>query len=132
MNAVRVRGGLILALPGAAVAERAGVLGRAETGETRQLGVAIVSPRVARRLRRAVGLPERDGLLIQDVAAGSPAERAEIREGDLIVGAGDRPIDGVDALYAALDAVPPAGAIDLRIVRGVEELTVAVGFGSAR
>ncbi len=132
LNAVRVQGGLILALPAAAVADRLGVLGRAETAEPRQLGVAIVTPRVARRLRRAVGLPERDGLLVQDVAAGSPAERARIREGDLIVAAGDQPVDGVDGLYAALDRVPADGTVALRVVRGVEELEIVVGFGEDR
>jgi serine protease Do len=129
LNAVRVSGGLILTLPGRAVAERAELLRRPEPGRTRQLGVAIVSPRVARRLRRAVGLPDREGLLVQDVAGGSPAERAEIREGDLIVGAGAAAVDGVDALYAALDQVADGGTIDLRIVRGVEEHDVAVRLG---
>ncbi len=128
LNAVRVQGGLILALPGAAVAERLGVLGRADAAEPRQLGVAIVTPRVARRLRRAVGLPDRDGLLIQEVAAGSAAARAQLREGDLIVAADDQPVDGVDGLYAALDRVPAAGTVALRIVRGVEELELAVAF----
>ena len=42
-------------------------------------------PHVARRLRRSVGLPERDGLLVRDVEEGSPAARAGIVEGDLIV-----------------------------------------------
>jgi serine protease Do len=132
LNAVRVHGGLILTLPGPAVAERAALLGRAETGEPPQLGVAIVSPGVARRLRQAVGLPERDGLLVQEVAPGSPADRALIREGDLIVAAAETPVDGVDDLYAALDRVPAGGTIDLRVVRGVEEHDVAVSLGADR
>ncbi len=131
LNAVRVHGGLILTLPGAAVADRAGRLLAADPDPTPQLGVAVVSPDVARRLRRAVGLPERDGLLIQGVAAGSPADRARLLEGDLIVAAGPAPVDGVDALYAALDRVAPGGTIDLGIVRGVEERTVAVALGTA-
>jgi serine protease Do len=87
---------------------------------------------VARSLRRAVGLPEREGLLIHAVAGDSPAERAELRAGDLIVGAGEAPIDGVDGLYAALDRVGADGRIDLRVVRGVEEHTVGVELGSPR
>ncbi|MGI8800569.1 MAG: S1C family serine protease [Solirubrobacteraceae bacterium] len=132
LNAVRVHGGLILTLPGAAVAERAAVLRRPEPTDTPQLGVAIVSPQVARRLRRAVGLPDRDGLLVHGVAAGSPADQAQIREGDLIVAAGQAPVDRLDALYAALDRVSPTGTVDLRIVRGVDEHDVAVSFGGSR
>ena len=33
-----------------------------------RLGVAIAPPRVARRLRRAVGLPEFDGVLVRAVS----------------------------------------------------------------
>ena len=56
-----------------------------------RLGVAVAPPRVARRMRRAVGLPERDGLLVRAVEDGSPADRAGLERGDLIVAAaGDR------------------------------------------
>ncbi len=132
LNAVRSHGGLILTLPAAAVAEHTALLRRSEHGATPQLGVAIVAPAVARRLRRAVGLPDRDGLLVHGVADGSPAERAEIREGDLIVAAANARVDSVDALYAALDRAAPDGTIDLRIVRGVDEHDVAVGLGGSR
>jgi S1-C subfamily serine protease len=37
---------------------------------------------VAARLRRAVGLPDTDGLLIRDVADDSPAARAGLTRGD--------------------------------------------------
>jgi serine protease Do len=130
LNAVRVPGGLILSLPGRAVAERVRVLRAGEPGGTPALGVAVVSAAVARRLRRSVGLPDRDGVLVHAVAAGSPAEGALIREGDLIVAAGSTPVDGVDALYAALDRAAPDGTIELRLVRGSDELAVAVSLGA--
>src|SRR4051794_38502724 len=60
LNALRLDGGLILALPaGPTVRERAGLLARGEAPAPHRLGVAVAPPRVARRLRRAVGLPER-------------------------------------------------------------------------
>ena len=68
--------------------------------------MAIAPPRVARRLRRAVGLPERDGLLVRAVEDGSPGGEAGIERGDLIVAAAGNATAGVDALYAALDARP--------------------------
>ena len=130
LNAVRLDGGLILAVPAtAAVKERASRLARGEAPSTPRLGVAVAPPRVARRMRRAVGLPERDGLLVRAVEDGSPAARAGIERGDLLVRAGDRELDGVDALYESLDAVPKQGGkIDLTIVRGTEERPVTVEF----
>jgi serine protease Do len=130
LNALRLDGGLILAVPAsAAVKERASRLARGEAPASPRLGVAVAPPRVARRMRRAVGLPERDGLLVRAVEDGSPAARAGIERGDLLVRAGDRDLDGVDALYESLDAVPEAGGtIDLVIVRGTDERPITVEF----
>jgi serine protease Do len=131
INAVRIQGGLILALPAAAVRASADAIASGGSTEPRRLGVAIVPPRIARRMRRAVGLPERDGLLVRVVEEGSPAGRAGITRGDLIVAAGDVTVDGVDALYKALDSIADDGAtLELRVVRGSDELTVPVSFGA--
>jgi serine protease Do len=127
LNALRLEGGLILALattPLAAVIER---LAHGETPTRHELGVAIAPPRVARRLQRAVGLPERDGALIRAVQADSPAAKAGLRRGDLIVGAEGREVTGVDVLYSALEA-DRDGPLALRVVRGDEERDVQVSF----
>jgi len=129
INSVRVDPGLILAIPAdAALRERVEALGRGERPKTVRLGVAIAPPRVARRLRRAVGLPERDGILVRAVEPDSPADRAGLERGDLIVAAGSRDIDRVDALYEALDQARGESTLQLKIVRGTEERTVEVGF----
>jgi serine protease Do len=130
LNALRLDGGLILAVPAtAAVKERASRLARGEAPASPKLGVAVAPPRVARRMRRAVGLPERDGLLVRAVEDGSPAANAGIERGDLLVSASDRELDGVDALYEVLDAVPAGGGgVELTIVRGTEERPVTVQF----
>jgi serine protease Do len=134
LNSLRMEGGLILAVPvTAAVRERIGLLARGEAIAPHRLGVAVAPPWVARRMRRAVGLPERDGVLVRDVEEGSPAARAGIERGDLLVRAGDSELDGIDALYAALDVVPPGGGeLALTVVRGAEERDVPVQFGGAK
>jgi serine protease Do len=131
LNSLRLEGGLILAVPASeAVRERAQLLARGEAATPHRLGVAVAPPRVARRMRRAVGLPPRDGLLVRAIEAGSPAERAGLERGDLIVAAGGRELDGVDDLYVALDEVPQAGgSLTLTVVRGTDERDVAVPFG---
>jgi len=130
VNTVRVDGGLILAIPAdAALRDRVEALSRGETvGSKLRLGVALAPPRVARRLRRAVGLPERDGVLVRGVEDGSAAERAGLERGDLIVAAAGREMDRIDALYDALDAARATRTLELQIVRGTEERTVEVTF----
>jgi S1-C subfamily serine protease len=79
-------------------------------------------------MRRAVGLPEREGLLVRGVEEGSPAERAGIERGDLIAAAGGQQVDGVDALYAALDSLANGATLPLTVVRGTEERELQVSF----
>jgi serine protease Do len=129
INTMRVDGGLILAIPAdGQLRDRAEALGRGETPKRVRLGVAIAPPRVARRLRRAVGLPERDGLLVRAVEDGSAADKAGIERGDLLVAAGERQLDRVDALYEALDSARAEGKLELTVVRGTEERAVPVEF----
>ncbi len=129
INAVRQDGGLILAIAAdRALQERVDGLGRGEAPTRLRLGVAIAPPRVARRLRRAVGLPELDGVLVRAVEEGSAAERAGIERGDLIVGAAGKQIDRVDALYEALDGARASAQLELTVLRGADERTVVVTF----
>jgi serine protease Do len=134
INSLRLDGGLILAAPAnAAVKERVALLARGEAPAPHRLGVAVAPPRAARRMRRAVGLPEREGLLVRAVEEDGPADRAGIERGDLIVAAGGRDIEGVEALYTALDELPPAGGeLELTVVRGTEERTVTASFAGAK
>jgi serine protease Do len=134
LNALRLDGGLILAVPAdARVKERVLLLASGEAPAHHRLGVAVAPPRAARRMRRAVGLPERDGLLVREVAQDGPADRAGVERGDLIVAAGDTAIDGVEALYAVLDGVPAGGGtLRLTLVRGTDERSADVDFAASR
>lgn len=126
INSVRVDGGLILAIPAdATLRERAEALARGEAPSRARLGIAIVPPRASRRLRRAVGLPERAGVLVRAVEDDSPASHAGIERGDLIVAAGGREVERVDVLYEALDGAAD-GQLELTVVRGADERTVPV------
>jgi serine protease Do len=103
-------------------------LGRGESVRPVRLGVAIAPAAVARRLRRAVGLPEQDGLLIQGVEEDSPADKAGLQRGDLIIEAQGRATDRADDLHEALDSAGAGGSISIRLLRGTEERTVSVSL----
>jgi serine protease Do len=126
INTVRMEGGLLLALPAdAALRTRVDALARGEAPSRPRLGVALAPPRAARRLRAAVGLPERDGLLVRGVEPDSPAASAGLESGDLLVAAGDRPLHGYDELFDALEA---GGPLTLTVVRGTDEREVTAHF----
>jgi serine protease Do len=124
LNAIRLDGGLILAVPVTTAALEA--LESGEQREPRRLGLALAPPRVARRVRSAAGLPPRDGLLVRGVKEDSPAGRAGLRRGDLVVSVNGSEDDRLDTLHAALESDSPS--IELGVVRGTEELAVSVTF----
>ena len=134
LHSLRLEGGFILAVPAtAAMRERVRLLGLGQAPPRRRLGVAVAPPQVARRMRRAVGLPERPGLLVRAVERDSPAEHAGVKAGDLLAEAGGRRLEDVDALYDVLDALPAeGGALELTVVRGSDERDVTVELGQAR
>ncbi len=125
LNTNRVGEGFYLALPAdAALKARVDALARGESHERPRLGIAVAPAHVARRLRRSVGLPERDGVLVRGVESGSPADAAGIREGDLIVSAAGHEVADIDDLHEVLGQ---AGLpLEVTLVRGTEELTVTV------
>jgi serine protease Do len=126
LNAIRLEGGLIVAVP--AGRARIDALGEGRRVTPARLGVAVAPPNVARRLRRAVGLPDVDGVLVRGVQEAGAAERAGVERGDLIVSAGGEPVDAIDALYAALDRARAAEELELTIVRGTDEHKLTVSF----
>jgi S1-C subfamily serine protease len=132
LNALRLEGGLIVALgPSSGLREAAERLGRGEQATRPFLGLAVAPAHVSRRMRRAVGLPERDGLLVRAVEDESPAAGAGIAAGDLVAAAAGQPVDGIDALHRALDAAAPNGMVTLTVVRGIEERQVDVDLAGS-
>jgi serine protease Do len=127
VNTNRVQEGFYQAI-GASVelARRIDSLSKGDAPARHRLGTAIAPPHVTKRLRAAAGLPEVDGLLVRGVEEGSPAERAGLLLGDVLLKAGDIQLTAVDALYEALDL--DGDELEVTIARAADELTVTVSF----
>jgi serine protease Do len=130
INTNRLGEGFYLAIPAdGALRGRIDALARGESVRPPQLGVTITPGHVARRLRRAVGLPDAEGLLIREIADDSPAARAGLASGDLIVAVAGQPTRTADDLFDALRAVAPGGSVGMTVLRGTDERTIQVVFG---
>jgi serine protease Do len=133
INTHRLGDGLYLAVPAdISLRTRIEALQKGESPHRLSLGVALAPPHASRRLRAAVGLPEREGLLVRAVEAGSPAARSGIVRGDLLVEAGGHPLASVDDLFEALDRVDESTPLHLRLLRGTDDVQLQVTFGDAR
>jgi serine protease Do len=130
LNTNRLGEGFYAALPADEdLRRRVDALSRGESPARPHLGVGLVPGRTARHIRRAAGLPDRDGVLIQEVEDGSPAANAGLRRGDLVVEAGGSAVTTIDDLYQAVDVLGVGDALALTVVRGADELSVSVSFG---
>jgi len=96
-----------------------------------RLGLTLAPVHVALAMQRAVGLPERPGLLVRAVEEQSPAAAAGLGEGDILTEAGGTPLRSVSALYSAISDALPAGRLDLRVRRGLKDRTVSVLLGAS-
>ncbi len=127
VNTHRLGRGFYLAVPtGDELRRRVDDLAAGTSPRHLTIGVAVAPAEVARRLRRSVGLPERDGLLVRGVEEDGTAARAGVQAGDLLVSASGRELMTPDDLFAVLSAHDPATSLELGVVRGADELSVSV------
>ncbi|HEY1679031.1 MAG TPA: trypsin-like peptidase domain-containing protein [Candidatus Sulfotelmatobacter sp.] len=81
---------------------------------------------VHRRVVRFYDLPKETGALVISVEEGSPAKRAGLREGDVIVALEGQPVAGVDDLHRLLTEVRVGVSSTLTVIRYTEKLELKV------
>ncbi|HEY0565373.1 MAG TPA: trypsin-like peptidase domain-containing protein [Terriglobales bacterium] len=99
-----------------------------QLGEVRRsyLGLSAQTAPIHRSIAHFHGLENATAALVLSTADGSPAARAGLREGDLIVSFAGSVIEGVDALHRLLDDSLAAQTVGLTILRGRELVRVAI------
>ncbi|MDP1535771.1 MAG: Do family serine endopeptidase [Burkholderiales bacterium] len=86
-------------------------------GEVRRGRLGIEMADVPAEAQRRLRLPSLDGAILADVQDGSPAERAGLREGDVVTALNGRPIRSSAELRARLGLTPVGEEVELSIVR---------------
>jgi S1-C subfamily serine protease len=90
------------------------------------LGFGGQSRPLDRRLARALGLDNTRAIEIVSLEPDTPAGRAGLRTGDLVVAIGGRPVETVDDVHRVLVAWPIGESLTVEILRGVERRDVGV------
>jgi S1-C subfamily serine protease len=90
------------------------------------LGIGGQNTRLPRHLARAAAVSTGTGVRVDSVVADSPAGRAGIQPGDVIVGFSSAAIASIDDLHRVLTREAIDVAATLRIVRGVSRVDLAV------
>ena len=90
------------------------------------IGVSAQTVPVHRRVVRFYDLPKEMGAMVQSVEDASPAKRAGLREGDVIVALEGQPVAGVDDLHRLLTDLRVGVSCSLTVIRWTEKLEVKV------
>ncbi len=90
------------------------------------IGMAGQNTELQRRVTRFHGLTVTSGVTVVTLEPGSPAARADLRPGDIIVALDGQPIAGIDDLQRLLTANRVGIRLALTILRGTAKLEVAI------
>jgi S1-C subfamily serine protease len=96
------------------------------------LGLAGQDVPLHRRIVRYHGLEIERGILVASVEPASPADRAGLREGDVIVNYDGRTISGIDDLHRLLAERPVGVGTPLTIIRHTDKLALEIVPDAAR
>jgi S1-C subfamily serine protease len=90
------------------------------------IGVGGQNVPISRRLVRYHRLAAPSGVLVIAVSTGSPAARAGVREGDVMVDFSGHPIPSIDALHKLLTGDQIGAASRLTVLRGADKLVLPI------
>src|ERR1700680_2424827 len=90
------------------------------------IGVSAQTVPVHRRVVRFYDLVKESGALVLSTENGSPAQRAGLRDGDIIVALEGKPVAGVDDLHRVLTDVRVGVSCTLTVLRRTEKLELKI------
>jgi S1-C subfamily serine protease len=90
------------------------------------IGVAGQTVALHRRVVRFYDLPLSSGVLVVSTEPGSPAEQAGLRQGDVIIAYGAKPVGNVDDLHRILTDEQLGVQAMLTVIRHTERVDVAI------
>jgi S1-C subfamily serine protease len=90
------------------------------------IGVEAQTTTLHRRLVRFYDLPQENGVVVAGVTDGGPAQKAGLREGDVIVAFDGKPVAGVDDLHRLLTDARVGVSSPLTVLRWTEKLELKV------
>jgi S1-C subfamily serine protease len=96
------------------------------------IGVEAQTVPLHRRLVRFYDLPRESGVVVTSVEEASPAKRAGLREGDVIVALDGTPVAGVDDLHRLLTDAKVGVSSSMTVLRWTEKIELKVVPEEAR
>jgi serine protease Do len=99
-------------------------------GTVRRAYLGIVLQPIDKDLANAVGLDKQEGILISEVIKDSPAHKAGLQQGDIILFYNEKPAKNVTKFRNDIALMTPSTDIKLKIIRNNKPTTITVFLGS--
>lgn len=103
-----------------------------EKGKVTRGWLGVMIQKVTPELAKSFGLEKPRGALVSDIIEGSPAEKAGIKKGDIILEFNRIPIKEWNELPAIVARTSPGKNVEIKILRQGKELTIPVTIGELR
>ncbi len=97
-----------------------------KNGKVTRAYLGIVPQDVTPSIAKAFGMKEARGALVSDVSADSPAKRAGLERGDVILDVNGKPVTDSNQLRMNISMMHPDSRVDLKVLRNGTERNMAV------
>jgi serine protease Do len=101
-----------------------------ETGLVKRAYLGVVLQPVDKDLALACELENQEGVLISEVVKGSPADKAGLEQGDIILQYNDKTAKAVPKLRNDIALMNPGSPIKLHILRNKKKMALTASLGS--
>ena len=95
-------------------------------GEVKPVWIGMVVQELDEKIARYLSYPGRKGVMVKAVEPESPAQRAGLREGDILVAIGSKKITGFDDYLAASQTVTAGDTLEVQVWRAGRTQTMSV------
>jgi serine protease Do len=99
-------------------------------GAVKRAYLGIILQPVDKSLCEALSLDKQEGVLISEVVKDSPAEKASIQQGDIILQYNDKPVKTVSKFRNEIAMMSPETKLKLKILRNNKTMNLTVPLGS--
>ncbi len=100
-----------------------------KTGSVTRGWIGVEAQEITPELAESFKLPASEGAIIAGVMRGSPADRAGIRPGDVLLSIGGKAVKDPQGMLELIAGLTPGSTAQFRLRRESKDLEVAVGIG---
>jgi len=98
-------------------------------GEVRRGWIGVRIQEVSEEIAEGLGMERAAGAFIAGLTEGGPAAEGGMKEGDVVVELGGKPVDSMRALPRLVADIPPGETVDVTVVRDGKRVTLKVEVG---